>query len=269
MPPEGQIKEPDALPVYYMKMIAPNVDARIGKMAVGKIFPMTGEKATRYLTSRVAVQVTEAEFNEQQGRKEQKATAAQNAFRAINDGGAVWDVSTYRDVLTAPEGGLRIAMERGIPLVNVHMLRDEDGDPLPPDADLEEILDARNLLHQDLVSPLAAHDRSSVMGGGSPYMSNVQPEGPAGGPLPLNPQHRETVRRIQEQEVMAQQGATFSYDRNDPDAKREQSNRNTERSERAARRAAPNPPVSPKAEQAAKDAGVTAPDNRLSDKQKA
>lgn len=262
MPPKGQLEEAPALPVYYMKMIAPNVDARIGKMPEGKIFPMDAEKATRYLTARVAVQVSEDEFLDQQERKSQKATAAQNAYRAINEGGAVWDVATYRDVLTAPESGLRIAHERGIPLINVHMLRDEDGDVLPPDADIDDILDARALLHPDMVAPFAAHDRSSVMGGGSPYTSNLNP----GGPMPLSPQHRATMERIQQQEVMAQRPADFSYDRNDSKAK---SDRNTERSSRAARRAAPKPPISPAAPQAAEDAGVVAPDNTLTEEQKA
>lgn len=266
MPPTQtqDIQAPPALPVYYMKMLAANNDARLGKMAPGKIFPMDQAKATRYLTTRMAVQASEAEYEEQQGRKQEKATAAQNAYRAINEGGAVWDVSTYRDVLTAPESGLRIAHERGIPLINVHMLRDEDGDVLAPDADIDDILDARALLHPDLVAPFAQHDRSSVMGGGSPYTNNMNP-----GPMPLSPQHRATMERIAEQEVMAQSAANYSYDRNDPKAKREKALDNSERATRAAHRAAPRPTISPKANEAAADAGVVAPDNNLTPEQKA
>lgn len=264
---ESQIKTPPALPVYYMKMTSDNSDARLGKLRAGQVVPMDEGKATRYLTAGVAEQVSEGEYRDQQDRKATKATASQNAFRALNDGHALWDVSTYRDVLTAPEGGLRQAHQRGIPLVNVHMLRDEDGDPLPPDADIDDILDARKLLHPDLVSPLTAHDRSSVMGGGSPYMSNMRP---GEGPMPLSPQHRAMMGRVAEQEVMAQRPVDdYSYDRNDPDAKRDRANQNGERANRAVRRAQVQTPVSPKAEQSAKDAGVVQPSGKLSEDQKA
>jgi hypothetical protein len=109
----------------------------------------------------------------------QRSTAQQAAFQALNDGHALWDVSTYRDVLTAPESGLRQAYDAGIPLVNVHILRDENGDTLPPNADIEDILDARELMHPDLTAPLAAHDRSSVMGGGSPFAEQLRRADPA------------------------------------------------------------------------------------------
>jgi hypothetical protein len=218
---------------------------------------MTEAQATRYLTTGVAKQTTQRAFDEQQDRKAQKATAAQNAFRSLNDGHAVWDVATYRDVLTAPERVLRMAFDRGIPLVNVHVLRDEDGDPLPPDADIEDILDARQLLHPDLVAPFAAHNRSSVMGGGSPYVSNM----PGASPQPLSPQHRAALERVAEHERMAQQPADYSYDRNDPNAKRERTmNAGTsERAGRAARRGTPPTPVSPMAAAAAESVGVTKP----------
>lgn len=248
------------LSVYYMKLIEPNYDARLGgKQKVGQVVPMSGAQATRYLTAKVAEQASEGEYDEQQGRKKDKATAAQNAFRAINEGGAVWDVSTYRDVLTAPEGGLRLARERNIPLVNVHMLRDEDGDPLPPDAEIDEILDARALLHADLQSPFSAHERSSVMGGGSPYVNTVNP----GGPLPLSPSHRATVERIAEHEAMAQR--PIDYER-----KGEQSTSSGgERVNRATRRGTARPAVSPEADKAARESGVVQPSNALSDEQKA
>lgn len=263
--PKNEVAE---LPVYYMKMTSDNVDARLGKLKVGQVVAMDEAKATRYLTAGVAEQTTKADFDKQQDRKNEKATAAQNAFRSLNDGGAIWDVATYRDVLTAPEKGLRMAFERGVSLVNVHMLRDEDGDPLPPDADIEDILDARMNLHPDLQAPFAAHERSSVMGGGSPYVSNVNPG--IGTPAPLNPMHRAMMEKIQQQEMMAQRPADYSYDRNDPDAKRERATANDERANRAARRATPRTPVSPKAEEAARDAGVTKPaTGDLSDEQKA
>lgn len=264
----AQTPEAPPLEVYYMKMLAPNVDARLGKLKEGQIVPMDAAKASRYLTTHLAEQTKKAEYDAQQERREQKSNATREAYRALNEGGAVWDVATYRDVLTAPEKGLRLAWERGIPLVNVHLLRDEDGDPIAPDADIEDILDARDLLHPDLVAPLAAHDRSSVMGGGSPYRTNVS--GDIGSPAPLNPQHRAMLQRVADQEVMAQQPADYSFDRDNPEAKRERGRQaNSERAGRAARRAAPAPKISPQAEQAAKDAGVTAPSNELTEEQKA
>lgn len=250
--------ETPELSVYYMKMVEPNYDAHLGgKQKVGQVIRMSGAQATRYLTARVAEQASEGEFDDQQGRKQEKATAAQNAFRAINEGGAVWDVSTYRDVLTAPEGGLRLARERGIPLVNVHMLRDEDGDPIPPDADIDEILDARALLHADLQAPFAAHERSSVMGGGSPYVNNVNP----GGPLPLSPSHRATVERIAANEALAQRPLDY-------ETKGEKAS-GGERANRATRRGTARPAVSPEAEKAARESGVVQPSNALSEEQKA
>jgi hypothetical protein len=259
-------EKPPALPVYYMKLLRANVDARHGKMSEGDIVPMDEGMATRYLTAGVAVQVAEGEFKDRQARKEQKASAAEKAFRAMNDGHAMWDVATYRDVLTAPESGLRQARKAGIPLVNVHMLRDEDGDTLAPDADIEDIIDARANLHADLVAPFAAHDRSSVMGGGSPYSSNLY------NPAPLSPAHRAQMERVADQERRAQLPADFSYDRNDPDAKRRRADNNpdgSERSSRAERRAAPKTPVSPQADKAAADAGVKPPTGDIREQQKA
>ena len=265
--PDSQTKDSPAIAVYYMKLTQDQADARLGKLRAGDIRALDQAKATRWLSAGIAEQVTEAEFRQQQDRKEQKATAAQEAFRALNDGSAVWDVATYRDVLTAPESGLRLAHERGIPLVNVHVLRDEDGDVLPPDADIEDILDARRLLHPDLVAPLAAHDRSSVMGGGSPYVNNMTGDGM---PAPLNPAHRAMMEKVAEQERYAQQRAEFSYDRNDPEAKRTAANKNEERANRAARRAAgPRTPVSPKAQEEADKAGAKPPTGDLSKEQKA
>lgn len=220
------------LEMFYMKMIEPNCDARLGKLQPGDIVPMDRAKAQRWLIARVAVQVAQGEYEEQQDRKLTRASAQQAAFQAINDGHAMWDVSTYRDVLTAPEAGLRQAFENGIPLVNVHHLRDENGDPVPPNADIEDILDARELMHPDLVAPLAAHDRSSVMGGGSPY----------GTPMPLSPQHRAMMQQVANQEAYAQQPANpdssfVAPDTGSQSRQRTRPSRAGERSKRAVRRA--------------------------------
>lgn len=159
---------------YFMKMKEAQADARLGKLKAGQVVSMDEDTAARFLGVGLAEQVSSSEYKQQQERREQKLSARRNAFAALNEGHAVWDVSTYRDVLTAPEKGLRLAHERGIPLVNVHMLRDDEGDPLAPDADIEDILEARSNMHPDLLFPFTGHDRSSVMGGGPMYQPNVQ-----------------------------------------------------------------------------------------------
>jgi hypothetical protein len=221
-----EVKAPP-LEIYYMKMIEPNVDARLGKLEVGRIVPLPHDKALRWLTAGVCTQATRGEYEQQQELRETRASAAQNAFKAANDAHAMWDVSTYRDVLTASEEGLRMAFEAGIPLVNLHILRDEHGHPLHPHSDIEDILDARDLMHPDLVAPFAAHDRSSVMGGGSPYDQ----------PMPLSPRHREAMQRVIEQEKMAQRPAGSSFVADDRGARARQQNApGSERATRADRR---------------------------------
>jgi hypothetical protein len=215
------------LKLYYMKLTEAQSDARMGKLREGAIRPMEEAKARRWLTAGIAVQVSQREYDEQQNRLVERSTAQQKAFQAMNDGHAMWDVSTYRDVLTAPESGLRQAHARGIPLVNVHMLRDDNGDTLPPDADIEDILEARDNLHPDLVAPLARHDRSSVMGGGSVY-GDAQ--------TPLSPQHRAMMERVAEQEKYAQQPAGMSYAAGDEGSQSRQRG-GGERGARAGRRA--------------------------------
>jgi hypothetical protein len=201
-PGGGGTLNPDQLPVFYMKMRNDNVHARLGKLKAGQVVPMNQDMATRYLMAGAADQVSSGEYEDTQQKRRDKVSARQERFRNLNDQYAMWDVSTYRDVLTAPERGLRMAFERGIPLVNVHMLRDEDGDPLDPESDIEEILQARESLHAELQAPLAGHDRSSVMGGGSHYESNVQIS-----PQPLNPGYRGMHERIAQNEVFAQRRA--------------------------------------------------------------
>jgi len=233
-----------------MKMIEPNADARLGKLEVGRIVPLDRDKALRWLTARVCVQATQQEYEEQQSRREVRATAAQNAYRAMSDRHAMWDVSTYRDVLTAPEEGLRMAFEANIPLVNLHILRDIEGNPLHPDSDIEDILDARDLMHPDVMAPLAAHTQSSVMGGESPYAS----------PAPLSPQHRAAMTRVAEQERMAQRPADYSYSYADRDSKSRRPNpAGSERANRATRRARAGR-VSPTAKAEAEKQGVKPPE---------
>jgi len=214
--PGGQEKlNTQELPVFYMKMTTNNVHPRLGKLAPGQVIALDRDTATRYLMAGVAEQVSSGDYDDQRKKRRDKVTAQQQRFRSLNDQYAMWDVSTYRDVLTAPEAGLRQAHERGIALVNVHMLRDEDGDPLPPDADIDEILEARQSLHSELAAPLAAHDRSSVMGGGSHYASNVPI-----GPMPLNPGYREMAERIHRGEIYAQERAFMHEQEQTPDSEK-------------------------------------------------
>jgi hypothetical protein len=187
------------LEIYYMRLNQDQVDARLGKLRRGQVVQLDRAKATRWAMAGIADQVSSGEFDDMRERRSKKMSARQDALRNLNEQAGMWDVSTYRDVLTAPEAGLRAAYERGIPLVNIQQLRDEDGDPLPADASIEEILEARLWTHPDLTAPFAAHDNSSVMGGGSPYRSNVP-----SGPMPLNPTHRAIAEQIAAHDSMAQ-----------------------------------------------------------------
>ena len=249
------------LHVYYMKMTTDNVHARLGKLRAGQVVPLDQATATRYLAAGAAEQVSSGDYEDAQNKRKENMSARQERFRALNDQYAMWDVSTYRDVLTAPEKGLRLAAERGIPLVNVHYLRDENGDPLPPDADVDEILEARLLLNTELNAPLEAHDRSSVMGGGSHYQSNLGPSGP----LPLNPGYRAMAERIAENEVFAERRAFLQDQPNE--SRSSGSGSGSARTSRAARRGATlhgsqssgEPGVSPQAAEQAQNHGVTPP----------
>ena len=206
--------------IYYMRMTEHQVDANLGKLAPGKIVPMQEAKAKRWYTLGLCEPSSQEEYFAQRGRRQERINTRQEAFQRLGQpSGDHWDVSMFRDVLTAPESGLRACWDLGIPLVNFSMLRDENGEPLPLDASIDEIIAARDNLHPDLQSPLTAHHRSSVMGGGSPYSM----------PMPLNPEARQMEERIREQERYANRPveyleqnakgtANFSYDRGDPGA---------------------------------------------------
>lgn len=195
----GVLEPPPPLPVYYMRLNQDNVDARLGKLRRGQVVALDQATATRWAMAGIVDQVSAEEYEDTRERRRNKMAGRQDLYRSLNNQAAMWDVSTYRDVLTASEEGLRAAYAAGLPLVNITMLRDEDGDPLPPDADLDEILEARQWLHADLVAPLAAHNQSSVMGGGSPYQQNFNV-----GPMPLNPTHRAMAENLARHDAMAQ-----------------------------------------------------------------
>lgn len=154
--------------VVYLKFNQPIADADHGKIRKGAVLAMPADRATRMKTIGVAEDASESEYKSYRDERSQNVAGRndkQAEFDALNaQKAADWDTSTARDVTMAPESGLRRAHEQGR-LVNTNLLKDEDGNVLPQDASLEQILDARNrLAFQE--SPLTAHERSSVQGGG-------------------------------------------------------------------------------------------------------
>ncbi len=181
--------------VFYRKMLQPHSDSRYGKLPVGKVVALDADRAGRWDAIGLTEEASKSAYEKQAGAKQARVDDREVAFQRLNDNqAAYWDVATHRDALTAPEAGLRRAQEAGVSLVNVDALRDEDGKPLQPDADIEDIIAARQNLHPDLTGVLTAHERSSIQGGGSHYDM----------PMPLNPAAREQEMRIREQERNAQ-----------------------------------------------------------------
>lgn len=158
----------DTPQVAYIEMTEPQGSAEYGKMRPGRIYRVSGEYAGRLLGMGLATESSEGAYRDQTevlDRKIEERQTRAGDFAALNqDAAAAWDVSTGRDVTTAPEEGIRAAFAAGR-LVNTDRLTDEDGDPLPADAELEQILAARVRLQAN-EAPFTDHERSSVMGGG-------------------------------------------------------------------------------------------------------
>jgi hypothetical protein len=173
-------------------MTQPHVEVGFGKLRPGQVLRVDPDRADRWMVAGIAEASSEGAYNKFREARAQGIEDRQGAFSALNrdDKAALWDVSTHRDVLTAPEDGLRRAMEAGVPLVNMGSLRTEDGLPLAADASIEQILEARAALHPGVMSPLTEHEMASTSGGGSHYDM----------PLPLNPAARDTERTIRENE---------------------------------------------------------------------
>lgn len=153
--------------VTYIEFTEPQADAFYGKIAKGDIRAMPPEQALRFKTIGVAKDSSESAYNK--AREDRAKTAEDTAGRRLDydrlNRADDWDTSTTRDVTMASDEGIKRAHKQGR-LVNTAMLRDEDGNILPNDASLEEILEARQRLGF-AESPLTAHERSSVQGGGS------------------------------------------------------------------------------------------------------
>lgn len=177
--------------VLYVRMSMSTGDADLGKLAEGSVIAVTAAQAERFKRVGIATASTEAAFKNYQEKREKVAHrehGAQAQFDALNQAQSDdWDTSTTRDVTMAPDAGIRRAFEQGR-LVNTALLRDPDGNVLPQDATLEQILEARHRLAKP-ESELTAHDRSSVQGGGphtSPAFAPVNAGTTLEGRAPLN-----------------------------------------------------------------------------------
>lgn len=263
--PEQQGLGGEQLPIFYMRMRMNQVHARLGKLKAGQVVPMDQATATRFLMAGAAEQASSGDFDQQSQQQRDLVSARQQTFYNLNQNHSLWDVSTHRDVLTASDDGLRAAYDAGMPLANLQYLRTEDDQPLDQDSDIEEILEARQRLHANDMFPLEAHDRSSVMGGGSQYQ--IQ-----GGPQPLTPKYREVAARMEAQQPFAHQQHAVAADR-ELGRPRPQG-QTSSRQQRAGRRAQtlhgsqgapsggspPQPGISPEAGPAAREAGVKPPE---------
>lgn len=198
--------EAPKIDLYYMRMTDDQANARLGKLKRGQVVALGLDQARAFLSAGVAEQVSSAEYEQQQERRRQSVSARQEAFFRLNAGDALWDVSTHRDVLTASDMGLRAAYDAGMPLANLQYLKDADGNELTQDSDIEEILEARaTQLHPYEQFPQEAHDKSSVMGGGSHF-------GVQGGPQPLTPKYREFAQRLAAAEPFSHQQHAVAAD---------------------------------------------------------
>lgn len=156
--------------VKYVKMLEPHVDPRFGKLAAGRIVPLTPDMYDRWSGLGLVEDASEKEYKDYQEKRVTDAAGGPRGAKLRElaaQRSAQWDTATHRDALTAPEENLKVAMKEGRPLVNVDQLKDADGLPLQPDAKLNEILEARSRLQER--DPLRDHTQSSVNGGGSHF----------------------------------------------------------------------------------------------------
>lgn len=185
----------------YVKMVRPQADATYGKMRPGQVLCVDTDRADRWIAAGLAEPSDEAAHTAWKDERAERIESREGAYSALNREGsgsmALWDVSTHRDALSAPEAGLRAAREAGVPLVNLGRLRNMDGLPIDPDASIEDILEARANLHPDVLDPLTAHEQASTSGGGSHYST----------PMPLNPAARAVEQTIRDNERNAQSDA--------------------------------------------------------------
>jgi hypothetical protein len=158
----------------FVKMKEATYNLRFGKVQPGRVLPVSRAEADAYAALGIAEEISESEY--EKGREEHYANlnphlTDQESYNRLNDPKAkLWDVSTHRDASMAPEAGLRAAQDAGISLVNTQVLMDKVGRPLPPDATVDQIMEARSAMTSD--DKLHSHERSSTMGGGSHYTND-------------------------------------------------------------------------------------------------
>jgi hypothetical protein len=195
----------EAPTVAYIKMTQPQANVHFGKMQKDRVYAMPPEQAGRFMAAGIAVESDQAAFDRQRNEQAEAITERHSRageFAALNQEAAgAWDTSTTRDVTMAPEEGIRQAFAAGR-LVNTDRLKDETGAPLPPDAGLEQILEARKRLGFG-EAPFTEHERSSAMGGGAHThalggMANAGEQGSTlQGAVPLNqPSHKLTPEQL-------------------------------------------------------------------------
>lgn len=160
----------------YVEVVEPSVHARFGKLYKGRHLLVDAATAERWKNVGLAKDSTEAKHKKFQDDRQKALDERYDAGVQATQDSALWDVATHRDVLTAPEEGLKRALEAGVPLVNVDRLTTVDDEgrvvPLKKGATLSEMLDAR--LHMGDEDPLHGHERSSVQGGGSHFYADRQ-----------------------------------------------------------------------------------------------
>jgi hypothetical protein len=163
--------EPAAPETAYIRVKQATYHIRFGKVAAGRCLPLPADEAEAWIDLGLAENISESQY--EKGREEHYSNlnphlTDQEAYNKLNDPKAkLWDVSTHRDASMASEEGLRAAQAAGLSLVNTQILKDKDGKPLPPDATVDEIMEARSSMTSD--DKLHSHERSSTMGGGSHY----------------------------------------------------------------------------------------------------
>jgi len=134
--PEEQAQE-------YVEFTSPTGDVDYGKIAAGRVLPMSPERAAKLEELGIAKKSSKSAFEKQ--RKERQDAVEPSGRKADFEKlatAADWDVTSTRDALNAPEEGLKRAFAQGR-VVNTDLLKDKDGNVLPADASLEQILEAR------------------------------------------------------------------------------------------------------------------------------
>ncbi len=164
-------KEPQSEAIY-VEITNPSVDARFGKLAPGRIVPVSEAQATRWVTVGIAKPSSESAYNDQKEHQSEVGDKRVAALNALNgEASALW-TPQYRDAVLADPENLQRAMDSGMTITNLDALVDDDGIPLDSTASHEDIMNAReNIQHPD--AGIDAHTSSSLTGNRSHYTEPV------------------------------------------------------------------------------------------------